>query len=89
MFARIKLNTRTYQDVVSIPEEAIVENRGTTAAYVVAETTTQVRMREIETGVSVDGETEIKSGLESGETVVIQGQQFLSDGAAVRVIGNR
>ncbi|MDR0706371.1 MAG: efflux RND transporter periplasmic adaptor subunit [Treponema sp.] len=91
MFARIKLNTRAYPQVVSVPEDAIVENRGTTAVYVVsagaAETT--VSMREIEAGVSVDGEVEIKSGLDSGEAVVIQGQQFLTDGAAVRVIGNR
>ncbi|MDR2433792.1 MAG: efflux RND transporter periplasmic adaptor subunit [Treponema sp.] len=87
MFARIKLNTRTYQDVVSIPEDAVVENRGTTVVYVVSGET--VRMREIETGVSVDGEVEIKSGLESGEAVVVQGQQFLTDGAAVRVIGSR
>jgi multidrug efflux pump subunit AcrA (membrane-fusion protein) len=89
MFARIKLNTRTYQDVVSVPEEAIVENRGITVAYVIPEGTAQVSMREIEAGVSVDGEVEIKSGLGSGETVVIQGQQFLTDGAAVRVIGNQ
>jgi multidrug efflux pump subunit AcrA (membrane-fusion protein) len=92
MFARIKLNTRTYQDVVSIPEDAVVENRGTTVAYVVSpgnEGEETVRMREIETGVSVDGEVEIKNGLESGEAVVVQGQQFLSDGAGVRVIGNK
>jgi multidrug efflux pump subunit AcrA (membrane-fusion protein) len=101
MFARIKLNTRTYQQVVSVPEDAIVENRGTTVVYTVVsvvssgaaetvpEETTRVTMREIETGVSVDGEVEIKRGLDSGEAVVIQGQQFLTDGAAVRVIGNR
>jgi multidrug efflux pump subunit AcrA (membrane-fusion protein) len=89
MFARIKLNTRTYQQVISIPEDAVVENRGITVAYVVPEGTTRVSMREIETGVSVDGEVEIKSGLESGDAVVVQGQQFLTDGASVRVIGNR
>ncbi|MDR2020428.1 MAG: efflux RND transporter periplasmic adaptor subunit [Treponema sp.] len=89
MFARIKLNTRTYQDVVSVPEEAIVENRGTTVVYVAAEGAAQVSMREIAAGVSVDGEVEIQSGLAPGEAVVVQGQQFLTDGAAVRVIGNR
>jgi multidrug efflux pump subunit AcrA (membrane-fusion protein) len=89
MFARIKLNTRTYQQVISVPEDAIVENRGSTVVYVVPEGTTLVNMREIEAGVSVDGEVEIKSGLVSGEAVVIQGQQFLTDGAPVRVIGSR
>jgi multidrug efflux pump subunit AcrA (membrane-fusion protein) len=92
MFARIKLNTRSYEQVISIPEDAIVENRGTTVVYVVSSgtaETTQVSMREIETGVSIDGEVEIKNGLDSGEAVVIQGQQFLTDGAVVRIIGNR
>ncbi|MDR1047316.1 MAG: efflux RND transporter periplasmic adaptor subunit, partial [Treponema sp.] len=93
MFARIKLNTRTYERVLSIPEDAIVENRGAKVVYVVStvslpagneadgtmpEETTRVRMKEIEAGVSVDGEVEIKSGLDSGEAVVIQGQQFLT-----------
>ncbi|MDR1278571.1 MAG: efflux RND transporter periplasmic adaptor subunit, partial [Treponema sp.] len=34
MFARVKLNTRIYQRVVSIPQEALVENRGNTVVYV-------------------------------------------------------
>jgi multidrug efflux pump subunit AcrA (membrane-fusion protein) len=46
-------------------------------------------MREISAGVSVDKEVEIKSGLAPGEAVVVQGQQFLTDGAPVRVIGRR
>ena len=86
MFARIKLNTRTYHEVISVPEEAIVENRGTTVVYVVSAEADRVSVREITAGVSVDGEVEIKSGLESGEAVVVQGQQFLTDGAAIRVI---
>jgi multidrug efflux pump subunit AcrA (membrane-fusion protein) len=104
MFARIKLNTRTYEQVLSIPEDAVVENRGTKVVYVVSpqglssglsaagnekEETARISMRKVVTGVSVDREIEIKSGLDSGETVVIQGQQFLSDGVAVRVIGSR
>ena len=90
MFARIKLNTRTYQNVVSVPQEAIVENRGITVVYVLDgdSETARVTMREVAAGVSVDGETEITAGLAAGERVVVQGQQFLTDGAAVRVIGS-
>jgi multidrug efflux pump subunit AcrA (membrane-fusion protein) len=89
MFARIKLNTRTYHEVISVPEEAIVESRGVTVVYVVSEEVERVSVREIAAGVSVDGEVEIKSGLDPGEAVVVQGQQFLTDGAAIRVIGNK
>jgi multidrug efflux pump subunit AcrA (membrane-fusion protein) len=93
MFARIKLNTRSYEKVISIPQEAVVENRGLPAVFVLSslkdEGTGQVSMREVSTGVTVDGETEIKSGINAGEKVVVQGQQFLTDGAAVRLLGGR
>jgi multidrug efflux pump subunit AcrA (membrane-fusion protein) len=93
MFARIRLNTRQYENVVAIPEGAVVEHRGTQAVFVLNKTsldgTSQVSMREVVLGVTIDGETEIKSGLKAGESVVVQGQQFLTDGAQVRVLGER
>ena len=92
MFARVKLNTRTYENVISIPQEALVENRGRTIVYVLSENIEGnpcVELREVTIGVNVDREVEIKNGLVSGETVIIQGQQFLTDGAPVRVIGKR
>ncbi|MDR3116206.1 MAG: efflux RND transporter periplasmic adaptor subunit [Treponema sp.] len=93
MFARIKLNTRTYEKVISIPQEGVVENRGVPAVFVLSslngEGTGQVRLREVSLGVTVDGEVEIKSGLNAGDRVIVQGQQFLTDGSAVRVLGNR
>jgi multidrug efflux pump subunit AcrA (membrane-fusion protein) len=106
MFARIKLNTRTYENVVSVPQEALVEQRGRTVVYVLYTAqqdedsgreyyngapagTPRVEMREVISGVIVDREAEIKSGLTPGEIVVVQGQQFLTDGAPVRVIGRR
>jgi len=107
MFARVKLNTRTYENVVSIPQEALVEHRGKTVVYVLnanpsgdysngipaspasLDNTPRVEMREVSTGANVDREVEIKIGLEQGEAVVVQGQQLLTDGAFVRVIGRR
>jgi len=92
MFARVKLNTRTYENVVSIPQEALVEHRGRTVVYVLgtaAEGTSHVEMRDVIAGVNVDREVEIKNGLEPGESVVVQGQQLLTDGAPVRVIGRK
>jgi multidrug efflux pump subunit AcrA (membrane-fusion protein) len=92
MFARIKLSTRRYENVVSIPQEAVTDKRGSAVVYVVnpgavGGSAPSVNMREVSIGVSIDGEVEIKSGLAAGESVVVQGQQFLTDGAAVRVIG--
>jgi multidrug efflux pump subunit AcrA (membrane-fusion protein) len=91
MFARIKLNTRSYTKVITVPDEAVVEVRGLNGVYVLEGSADasggRVRFQEVSAGVTVDGETEIRSGLEAGMTVVVQGQQFLTDGAQVRVIG--
>jgi multidrug efflux pump subunit AcrA (membrane-fusion protein) len=93
MFAHIKLKTRVYADVISVPSGALTEVRGITGVYIVevlagGNTNTGVaRFIEVEAGVSVDGETEIKGGLKGDEKVVVQGQQFLAGGAAVRIIG--
>jgi multidrug efflux pump subunit AcrA (membrane-fusion protein) len=99
MFARVKLNTRSYENVISIPQQAVTDKRGSAVVYVVNTDTinsdtintdsnsVSVSMREVSLGVSIDGEVEIKDGISAGEAVVVQGQQFLTDGAAVRVIG--
>ena len=111
MFARVKLNTRTYANVVSIPQEALIDHRGRTVVYVlntapqsgspdesystepevrrVPAGTPRVELREVNAGVNVDREVEIKNGLAPGESVVVQGQQLLTDGAPVRVIGRK
>jgi hypothetical protein len=51
MFARIRFNIRTFENVVSIPEEAIVEHRGTQVVFVlntaILDGTPQVAMREV------------------------------------------
>jgi multidrug efflux pump subunit AcrA (membrane-fusion protein) len=74
MFASVKLNTRSYPDVLAVPSEAVTTLRNKTGVYVV-DANSAVRFVEVETGVTVDDETEIKSGLEAGNNVVIQGQQ--------------
>ena len=88
MFARVKLNTRTYAEVVTVPSEAVVETRGSTYVYVL-EGIDQVSMRKVDLGVSVDDLTEVRTGINAGDSVVIQGQQFLTDGALVKVINQR
>ncbi|MDR0512833.1 MAG: efflux RND transporter periplasmic adaptor subunit [Treponema sp.] len=103
MFARIRLNTCTHQNVVSVPQEAVIEHRGRTVVYVLHTNESSiyandvlpampsgipfVEMREVSVGVNVNREVEITSGLQPGEAVVVQGKQFLTDGTPVRVLG--
>lgn len=84
MFAHVKLSTVAYADRVAVPDGALTTIKGATSVYVVKGDA--VELRAVKTGVSVDGLTEIAEGVAAGETVVTEGQQLLSDGAAVRVV---
>lgn len=86
MFARIKLSTVAYPDRVAVPEGAVTTVKGNPSVYVLKGET--VELRAVKTGVTVDGLVEIVDGLEAGESVVTEGQQLLSDGAAVRVVAS-
>ena len=91
MFARISINTRSYTDILAIPTEAVVSNRGVGSVFVIGlDNNGQpfVTRREVSTGVTLQGWTEIRSGLAVGEAVVVQGQQLLSGGERVRIIGD-
>jgi multidrug efflux pump subunit AcrA (membrane-fusion protein) len=89
MFARVMINTRTYSDTLAVPTEAVVDRRGERMVFVRRDTGVgrpHVEARTVEPGVTLDGWTEIRAGLDEGEAVVVQGQQLLSGGEAVRVI---
>ena len=86
MFVRLRLNTLRYPDAVTVPGEALLQRGSETFVYVL-DWNGKVNRRPVETGVTIDGITEITAGLAGDEEVVVQGQQFLSDGAAVRVTG--
>jgi multidrug efflux pump subunit AcrA (membrane-fusion protein) len=89
MFARLRINTRTYNDVLTVPAEALVTKHGESAVYVARNDGTGpvAERRLVRAGVSLNGLTEIKDGLEEGEAVIVQGQQLLSGGEALRIMG--
>jgi multidrug efflux pump subunit AcrA (membrane-fusion protein) len=85
MFARLRINTINYPGVLAVPAEAVLSQHGLSIVYVARGG--RAEPRRVGTGVTINGFTEITLGLSAGEKVVIQGQQLLSEGAAVRVIG--
>ncbi len=79
MFATVWVETRQKDDVLAIPTEAIIHSGERTLVFVAGSEVGKYAPREVVTGLSGDGHiTEIKSGLEAGETVVVSGQ-FLLD----------
>lgn len=85
MFADVTFYTATAAGAVAIPSEAILTLDDKQYVFVVEDDT--AKRVEVKTGLIGDGVTEILSGLKSGETLVTVGQQYLSDGDVVRIVG--
>jgi membrane fusion protein (multidrug efflux system) len=89
LFARIVVRGKTEQNVVLVPESALVPRGGENFVYRIAEgkaVETRVRL-----GERKAGEVAILEGVEPDTVIVVAGQQRLRDGAAVDPVpaGNR
>ena len=84
MFADVSFRTDTSTDTIVIPTEAILTANNVPYVFVVENGT--ARYAEIGTGLTGNGVTEVTSGLNAGDQLVIVGQAYLSDGDAVRIV---
>jgi len=77
-------------DAVIVPVVALVKRPAGDVLYVFdGSSGSQVSQRMVVVGERLNGTIEIREGLEAGETVVAEGAQYLSDGAAVAVQGSQ
>lgn len=81
MFMTVSLSGRVMA-ALSIPEGAIVPERGESYVFVVNDG--RVERRKVRTGRRRPGEVEIVAGLTEGERVVVEGTQHVSDGTRAR-----
>jgi membrane fusion protein (multidrug efflux system) len=81
MFIEARLATAVRPNAVVIPEDAVLPLQGATFVWVAKEG--KATRRQIELGVRTPGFVEARSGVESGEQVVVGGQERLSEGAPV------
>lgn len=87
MFAKVILYTVDYSGFVVMPADSLVSKDDHYYAYVLRDDST-VQRREVTLGRTVDAVVQILDGLAEGESVVVEGQTALSDGAKVRDITN-
>lgn len=79
------INVRIEQPIrkaLMIPERAIAPLRGEQFAYVVDESNVAHR-RSVQLGQRIQGEVEVTSGIEEGETIVVDGSMTVQDGMTV------
>jgi len=84
MFADVTFHTNVNDNTVVIPTQAILTSNNTQHVFVVEDGT--ARYKEVTTGLTGSGVTEILSGLTAGEQLVTVGQAYLMDGDTVRIV---
>ncbi len=87
MFARVILVLETRENALIVPEQALVPQGKDRFVYRFADG--KAAMTKIELGLRRPGEVEIRSGLTAGETIIIDGQLRLRDGAPVTVLADK
>ena len=81
-FVNVKLVLSIKKNVVVVPTAAVVSGQNSQIVYVIKDDQT-VEIRNVTTGITNESETEIVSGLKTGERVVIDGQMQLMTGTKV------
>jgi Cu(I)/Ag(I) efflux system membrane fusion protein len=83
MFVTAQFANGAPRDVLLVPSEAVIET-GTRRVVIVAEGEGRFRPVNVEIGAEGDGQTEIRSGLMAGQTVVVSGQFLLDSEASLK-----
>ena len=84
MYGTAKVVIREAADVLAVPERAVFTAEGRLAVYVVREEVAY--LTPVELGLRSDGFAEILSGLDFGDEVIVNGREFVTDKAPVRVV---
>ena len=82
MFAKVEIPGRVHADALTVPESALVLREDQRTVFVVT-ADNKVQQRLIKVGAVSGGYAEVLDGLESGETIVVGGQNKIKDGAVV------
>jgi len=83
MFATVNFTPAARAEVLAVPSEAVIQT-GKRSVVIVAQAEGRFAPVEVETGIEANGRTEIRSGLEAGQKVVVSGQFLIDSEASLR-----
>ncbi len=83
MFVRVLLIMQRLENVVGVPQDAVIALANGSAVYVVDDGVAFRRM--VSLGAEAGGRVVVEEGLQPGDTVVTLGQSYLDDSTAVRI----
>lgn len=84
MFAEVELKTQVVSDVLVIDRKAILEEGSKQTVFVVKDD--KAYLKEVILGLINDRVAQVVSGLNEGDSLVVKGQEYLSDGMPVSVV---
>ncbi|MFZ2651930.1 MAG: efflux RND transporter periplasmic adaptor subunit [Burkholderiaceae bacterium] len=88
MFVQMQFMDTREQKALLVPTEAVIQT-GTRIVVMLAEDNGRFRPVEVEIGIESAGQTEIKSGLRSGQRVVVSSQFLIDSEASLRGVEAR
>lgn len=83
MFARIRVVQAVRENVVTVPQRAVTRMQGGKASVLVVDDTNHAQLKVIETGEISGDKWVVRSGLDPGEKVVIEGHLKTKPGSPV------
>lgn len=87
MFAEIRMAVILRGDVITVPEQSIITKNGRKVVYLAVDN--MAVEKQVKTGLSQRGITEITEGLKPGDLLITSGLQTMKDGKAITVQGER
>jgi len=82
MYVRARIPHASYADALMVPQQAVVRSGGKPHVWVV-DAKGRVAAKTVELGELTERRYRIRSGLQAGQKIVVEGMERLSDGAAV------
>lgn len=88
MFATVKFAPMARKEVLLVPTEAVIQT-GKRSVVIVAQDVGKFVPVDVDVGTEVNGQTEIRKGLEAGQKVVVSGQFLIDSEASLKATTTR
>ncbi|MCY6355131.1 efflux RND transporter periplasmic adaptor subunit [Clostridium sp. ZS2-4] len=87
MFGKVYFKTDFINNVLAVNSETILVEEGKNIVYVVKDGKAQ--KKEVKIGMDNGKYTEIKSGVQEGEEVIVKGQQYVQNNTKIKIITDK
>lgn len=84
MFAKVSININSKDNIVAVKSDSIIDDGVKSYVYILEDD--KAVKREVEVGINSSDYTEIIKGIEAGQVILVKGQNYVEDGAKVKVI---